>query len=189
MYFGMYHGAESDLLLIIQLKGDFTDPELLSEYHFETFILNSNTMKKIIITSLTFFIFFCAYAQTIIETEIRKLENAQREAFLKKDTVTLYQLFSSGFVVNAPTNKVTTLQDLKVLIRNGNVDMEAFERVTEKITFTNNIAIAMGNETLRPTGKMPNAGKTVKRRYTNIWMKNKKSWQLVARQSTIISVE
>jgi hypothetical protein len=146
-------------------------------------------MKKLIIILIVSLIFFGGHAQIDAETEIRKLENAQREAFLKKDTVTLYQLFSSDFIVNAPTNKVTTLQDLKVLIRNGNVDMEAFERTTEKITFTNNIAIAMGNETLRPTGKMPNAGKTVKRRYTNIWMKRNNSWQLVARQSTIISVE
>ena len=108
---------------------------------------------------------------------------------MKKDTTTLFRIFSPTFVVNAPTNKVTTLQDLKLLIRKGEVEMESFERVTEQVTFNNNIAIAMGHETLHPTGKMPNAGKTVKRRYTNIWMKNKKSWQLVARQSTIISVE
>jgi hypothetical protein len=47
----------------------------------------------------------------------------------------------------------------------------------------------MGYDIVHPTGKMPNAGKTVKRRYTNIWIKNKNSWQLVARQATIISVE
>lgn len=81
--------------------------------------------------------------QTVTETEIRKLENAQREAFLKKDTATLYQLFSSGFVVTAPAIKVATFQDFKILIRNGNVDMEDFERVSEEITITNNIAIAM----------------------------------------------
>jgi hypothetical protein len=101
----------------------------------------------------------------------------------------LFKLFAPNFVVNAPTNKVTTLQDLKLLIRKGEVDMEVFDRVTEMVKFNNNIAIAMGNETLHPTGKMPNAGKTVKRRYTNIWMKNKNNWQLVARQATIISVE
>jgi ketosteroid isomerase-like protein len=146
-------------------------------------------MKKIIITLSSLLIFFCAFSQSNKEFEIRKLEDAQREAFLKKDTVALYKIFSPNFVVNAPTNKITTLHQLKHLIRSGEVDMEVFERVTEKVTFNNNIAIAMGNETLHPTGKMPNAGKTVKRRYTNIWMKNKSSWQLVARQSTIISVE
>lgn len=146
-------------------------------------------MKKIIISLLSLLIFFSAFSQNSAEAEIRKLEDAQREAFLKKDTASLFKLFSPGFVVNAPTNKITTLNELKLLMQRGYVDMESFERVTEKITFTENIAIAMGNETLHPTGNMPNAGKTVKRRYTNIWMKNKNSWQLVARQSTIISVE
>ncbi len=126
------------------------------------------------------------YAQTTEEMEIRKLENAQRAAFQNKDTAALFKLFSPNFVVNAPTNKITTLQELMQLMRQGAVDMEEFERITEKVTFTNNIAIAMGNETLHPTGKMPNAGKTVKRRYTNIWMKNEGGWQLVARQSTTI---
>src|SRR5690606_1054610 len=145
-------------------------------------------MKKL----LTYMaILFCTatYAQSAAELEIRRLEDAQREAFQQKDTATLFKLFSPNFVVNAPTNKITTLQELIQLMRQGAVDMENFERITEKVTFNNNIAIAMGNETLHPTGKMPNAGKTVKRRYTNFWMKNKDAWQLVARQSTIISVE
>ena len=146
-------------------------------------------MKKIIITLSTLLVFLCTHAQNADEIEIRKLENQQREAFMKKDTITLYRLFSPNFVVNAPTNKVTTLPVLMMLMRKGEVDMKSFERITEQVTFNNNIAIAMGHETLQPLNKMPNAGKTVKRRYTNIWMKNKKSWQLVARQSTIISIE
>lgn len=128
-------------------------------------------MKKLMTTVLSFLIFFCAYSQTAAETEIRKLEDAQREAFLKKDTAALYKLLSPDFVVHAPTNRIIKLNQLKHLIPTGEVDMESFERITEKVTFIENIAVAMGNETLNPTGKMPNAGKTVKRRYTNIWMK------------------
>ncbi len=146
-------------------------------------------MKKIISTTLSLLVMIYSFAQNTEETTIRKLEDAQREAFLKKDTNALYKIFAPDFVVNAPTNKITTLQQLKYLIRSGEVDMEVFERVTEKVTFNNNIAIAMGNETLHPSGKMPNAGKTVKRRYTNIWMKTNDNWRLIARQSTIISVE
>lgn len=144
---------------------------------------------KTLFTCLAMLIFSAAYSQTTEELEVRKLEDAQRQAFMKKDTAALFKLFSPNFVVNAPTNKITTLQELMQLMRQGAVDMERFERITEKVTINNNIAIAMGNETLHPTGKMPNAGKTVKRRYTNIWMKNEGGWQLAARQSTIISVE
>lgn len=145
-------------------------------------------MKKLL-TCLAMFFVTTTYAQTAAEMEIRKLEDEQREAFQNKDTAVLFKLFSPNFVVNAPTNRITTLKELMQLMKQGAVDMEKFERITERVTFINDIAIAMGNETLHPTGKMPNAGKTVKRRYTNIWMKNEGSWQLVARQSTIISVE
>ena len=37
-------------------------------------------------------------------------------------------------------------------------------------------------------GDTPNAKKTVKRRFTNIWMKEKDIWKLTVRQATIISV-
>ena len=146
-------------------------------------------MKKIIIASFSLLVFICACAQNTAEIEITKLENEQKEAYLKKDTITLAKLFSPFFVVNGPSNKVETFPDLLVRIRRGGSDREFYERIIEKITFADNIAIVMGNETIKPTGIAANAGKTVKRRYTNIWIKTKESWQLVARQSTIISVE
>ena len=103
-------------------------------------------MKKLL-TCLAMLVFATTYAQNSAEIEIRKLEDAQRQAFLKKDTTTLFKLFSPNFVVNAPTNKITTLQELMQLMRQGAVDMEVFERITEMVTFNKNIAIAMGNGT------------------------------------------
>ena len=146
-------------------------------------------MKKLIFTLLPLIIFFGSYSQSTEETEIRKLEFDQKEAFLKKDTITLLKLYSPSFVVNSPWNKVSTLQDVMDNIRKGLDDRQSFERIIEKITFVGDIAIVMGQETIKPTGKAPNAGKTVQRRYTNIWMKNKNSWQLIARQSTVFAVE
>ncbi len=131
---------------------------------------------------------FC-FAQQNFENEIRELENAQREAFLKKDTAKLFKLLSPDFVVNAPTNKITTLAELKKVMRLGYVDLDSFERFIEKITFIKNIAVVMGYDVVYPSGKMPDAGKKVKRRYTNIWMKTNDNWQLVARQATILSVD
>lgn len=146
-------------------------------------------MKRLIITSFTFLILSCVQAQNAAEEEIRKLDNDQKEAYFKKDTLTLFKLFSPGVIVHGPSNKIETLEDLLVRIRKGGSNREYYERIIEKITFADNIAIVMGNETIKPTGIATNAGKTVKRRFTNIWMKNEKSWRLVARQSTIISVE
>lgn len=102
-------------------------------------------MKKIIVTSLSLFIFFFVSAQTAAENEIRKLDNEQKDAYFNKDTVTLAKLFSAGFVVNGPSNKVETFQDLLVRIRKGGSNREFYDRTIEKITFADNIAIVMGN--------------------------------------------
>ncbi len=146
-------------------------------------------MKKIIIISFSLLISLTAFTQNTEEAEIRRLEKEVKEAFLKKDTTILFKLFSPDFVINAPNQKVITFKQLRPMLQNGSVDRDIFEKVTEVVTFNNNIAIAMGHELLRPTGIAQDAGKTVKRRYTNIWMKANGNWQLVARQSTIISVE
>ena len=50
------------------------------------------------------------------------------------------------------------------------------------------ILIKAGYNVVKPQGAMANAGQTVKRRYTDIWMKDKKSWKLTARQATIVSI-
>ena len=49
------------------------------------------------------------------------------------------------------------------------------------------IVLLMGLETVKAKGKAPFAGQTVRRRFTNIWMKREGRWQLTARQATIIS--
>jgi hypothetical protein len=146
-------------------------------------------MKKMISSLLPLFIFFCTYAQNDAENKIRKLDNEQKEAYLRRDTTTLLKLFSPHVVINGFSNKFETLQDILSRIRQEGNNIEYYDRVIEKVIFAHNTAIVMGNETIIPGGIAVNAGKTVKRRFTNIWIPNKKSWQLVARQSTIISIE
>ncbi len=128
------------------------------------------------------------FSQQSAETEIRNLEKMEAEAFAKKDTSTLLKLFSTNLVVNSPLNRVATLPDVMNLIRAGKIDVASVEKIIEKITFVENIAIVMGHDIVTPQGAMDNAGKTVTRRYTDIWMKDKTGWRLTARQATIISV-
>jgi len=146
-------------------------------------------MKKLISSLLSLLIFFCTYAQSVAENEIRKLDNEQKEAYFRRDTATLLKLFSPHLIINGFSNKFETLQDVLNRISQEGNNMNYYERIIEKVIFANNTAIVMGNETIKPSGTAVNAGKTVKRRFTNIWIPNKKSWQLVARQSTIISIE
>lgn len=122
------------------------------------------------------------------ETEIRFIENVEGEAWVKKDSATLFKLFSPDLVVNSPLNKVVNLEILKMLMRAGKIDISSSEKQIEKVSFINDMAVVMGNDVVKPQGAMDNAGKTVTRRYTDIWIKDSMGWRLTIRQATIISV-
>jgi len=127
-------------------------------------------------------------AQQSHEAVIRRLENAEREAILKGDTTMLYQLMSSKIVVQNPENAIVGFRQIISRVKTGKINYASFERSIEKITFIGNTSIVMGKEALVPQGSSQNAGKTITRRFTNIWMKEKDAWKLVARQATIVSI-
>ncbi|MDQ6844186.1 MAG: nuclear transport factor 2 family protein [Bacteroidota bacterium] len=144
-------------------------------------------MKKIIITSCLFFYAYCLYAQDQnIETEIRRLEQTEVQAVLSKDTGTLKKLWDRDYIVNNPDNKIVFATanpaDRPVMQRSRS----SFTRDVEKILINGDIVISMGSETVVPSGDAANSGETVKRRYTNIWMKKGDSWKLAARHANVI---
>ncbi|NEU09764.1 nuclear transport factor 2 family protein [Flavihumibacter sp. R14] len=128
-------------------------------------------------------------AQNTQETEIRRIENAEREAILNADTTALLRMMSPKIVVHNPENKIVGLREVINRVKQGKIDYEKFERLIERVTFNNNTAIVMGKEIIKPKGSTSNAGKTVTRRFTNIWLKENNRWWLIARQSTIISID
>ena len=151
-------------------------------------------MKKVFktfiaILSLTLFANIL-FAQDTRESEIRRLENIEREAAMAGDSVLLFgKIWSNTMVVNTPANRVGTVDGTKMQLRTGNLAYLSFVRNIEKITFNDNIAIVMGEEILKPQGHQRNAGKTVTRRFTNIWKNTNNQWQIIGRQATIIKVE
>jgi Domain of unknown function (DUF4440) len=127
-------------------------------------------------------------AQQDKELEIRKLENIEGEAWVKKDSVTLFKLFSPVLVVNSPLNKVINLDILKKLMRAGKVDISSCVKEIEKVSFIKDMAVVMGSDIVKPQGAMDNSGKTVTRRYTDIWINDGTDWHLTIRQATIILI-
>jgi len=131
-----------------------------------------------------------ALAQDAREAEIRRFENLERESVLKGDSAVLFdKIWSSSMIVNTPANVVGTVEGTKAHLRAGDLNYISFERNIEKITFNDNVAIVMGGEIIKPQGRQVNAGKTVSRRFTHVWLNKNNSWSLIARQATIIKVE
>lgn len=131
-----------------------------------------------------------ASAQDPRESEIRRMENLERTSVLKGDTAALFdKIWSPNLVVNTPANVVGTVEGTKAHLRAGDLNYLSFERNIEMITFNDNVAIVMGGEVIRPQGKQLNAGKTVTRRFTHVWLFRNNAWSMIARQATIIKVE
>ncbi len=128
-----------------------------------------------------------AKADDAAEREIRKIDEAERVAVLAGDLPAIERAWADDFTVNAPNNQVLKgKKDAVALVRAGILDYASFERDVEAVLIHGDTAILMGLETVKPRNKAPEAGRTVRRRFTNIWMKRDGRWQLTARQATNI---
>ncbi len=125
-----------------------------------------------------------------LEQEVRRIDQSEAAAVLVGDIPTIEKLWAEEFTANAPNNQILKGQkDAIELVKDGILDYASFERAVEAVLVHGDTVIIMGEETVKPRGKAPFAGHTIRRRITNIWMKRDSQWQLTARQATIISKE
>jgi ketosteroid isomerase-like protein len=117
-----------------------------------------------------------------IEIEVRKLDSLHAAAVLSGDLKEMDKYWTEDFMVTNPFNEI----DKADRIRNGTVTYSSFQRICEAVKIYENVAILMGKEIVVPKGKSPDSGKTINRRYTNIWMNLKGHWKLVARHASVI---
>jgi ketosteroid isomerase-like protein len=137
---------------------------------------------------------FCGFAnaQGTYETadlkkQIEQLDLAHADAIFKGDALSLDSLMDDEVTVNHPTNKIIKeKKELLNLIRQGVISYTAFKRYPETFLFFKDMVVVMGNETVVPGNNAPNAGKTIQRRYTNIWMKKENKWKLCVRHANNI---
>jgi ketosteroid isomerase-like protein len=118
------------------------------------------------------------------EHDIRKLEQEERIAMLKRDTIGLSQYWADDFIVNTPANRIThSKRELFELMKSGVFNYTSFTREIEQIFVKGDVIITMGSEVVVPVGSTPKAGQHVKRRFTNIWIKQHGTWKLTARHA------
>jgi Domain of unknown function (DUF4440) len=113
---------------------------------------------------------------------IARLENRQVGYLLRDDVDAMQRQWSKDFTVNNPVNVVVNANEGR--IRKRIVTYSKFERNIEKILVHDKTV--MGSETVVPSGKSPNAGKTIHRRFTDIWMNGEGKWRLVGRHANVI---
>lgn len=117
-----------------------------------------------------------------IEQEVKKLDLEHADAVLRGDQDAMNKYWTEDFIVTNPFNEI----DQADRIKKGIVTYSSFVRESEAIRVHGNTVIVMGKETVVPKGISPDAGKTINRRYTNIWMIRDGKWRLIARHANVI---
>lgn len=147
-------------------------------------------MKTIFLTALTACLSIAMAlgqspaATDAIEKEIRLLEQAQVDYLLQGDTLSISKRWSPDYVVNNPLNQVVNASQGPV--RRGNRTYSSFTRAVERVLIHGQTVITMGAETVVPSGESADAGETIRRRFTDVWMNTTGNWLLVARHANVI---
>ena len=129
-----------------------------------------------------------AFPQTeSLEAKIRRLELEAAKAIQAKDENAIKRFFTADSVTNDPRSGLTRGSSGVIEAARSNlIDYHSFERNIESVQLLGGTAIVMGNEVVVFRTDEGGRGETVRRRYTNIWMKRGKEWVIVARHANII---
>ena len=119
------------------------------------------------------------------EEQIRTIEQQEANALLRADAAALERFWAPGLLVTASNNKIRTRDEVLGYVKSGQLKLTKLERHIEEVAVHGQVAIAMGRETIVPAGG-DNAGKTLSRRYTDVYQQDGGSWRLIARQQTLV---
>lgn len=120
------------------------------------------------------------------------LEVAARcdKAIVAHDVPGFIGVFADDAVVNNPFNRIARKADAERNLRTGLIDYTSLERSIEYAALRgDHDVVLMGEEVLTPVNKAKFAGKTVRRRTTEVWSDATGTWQLAIRQATIYAAE
>ena len=130
-----------------------------------------------------------AIAKDPIAAEALAAREKLDEAFAAQDIDTVSELCAKDLVVNSPANRVARRDAVLGFFRAGRMSYDSLDTTIEVLDARVDQVVIMGDEVVKPRDTAPNAGKTVGRRYTDIWRRESDGrWRLTVRQATITSV-
>ncbi len=115
--------------------------------------------------------------------------DAMDAALIRDDHAAFAAGLGQGLVVNTPQNGVSVRDAVGRRNSNGLISYSWYERSIEYAGRLDDAVVLMGEERVVPKGDAPNAGKQVRRRFTDVWKQDGARWLLVLRQATILGVD
>jgi len=150
------------------------------------------TLAALLLLTMSLWTVAMAHDRRSDEDHVRSLDDQERIAALKRDIPALERLWSEEFIVNAPNNQVVVGRRavLETFVRAGVINFSSFERQIELIRADGPFVVIMGLETVEPVSDAPSAGlvagRTITRRFTNIWRNEAGTWRLFVRHANVI---
>lgn len=122
--------------------------------------------------------------------EVLALRRAGIEAMTSGRMSAETERYSSTFVANTPQNRVVSGRELLALFESAEI---VYAHVEQHIEYAgahgNDLVVIMGEEIVVPGEGMPNAGKRITRRFTDVFRKENGEWRHDLRHANVVSIE
>jgi ketosteroid isomerase-like protein len=119
-----------------------------------------------------------------IKAEIKKLEDRRFRAMIDGDFDTMAKLLGDGLVYTHSTGLSDNHGEYIAKCKKGVFKYRKIERPTENIQVYGDAAVVTGHTKMEVM--IDGKPKLLNSRYTNVWVKGPKGWQMVVWQSTPI---
>lgn len=123
------------------------------------------------------------------EQEIRRLYDLEHELLLARDFAAQERFYPDDFVVTNPFNMFIDKPKVMERLRADIIKYSTYERHYDAFRRYGDTMVVVGSETVVPThdANRPDAGMTVRRRFTEMWLWRDGGWQKVVRHASNIA--
>ena len=124
--------------------------------------------------------------------KVRKLMDYETEIVLKQDTIAMKQFYPDDMVVTNPYNQVINKRMILDRVKSNFVKYSSIEKVVDYYHLeSDDLLIVIGNETIVPAldANRDDRGKTVTRRFTEIWVRRDNEWKQIIRHFNNIDIK
>ena len=129
-------------------------------------------------------------AKTGIAAEALAARQKLDAAFAAQDADAVSGLSAEDLIVNTPANRVARREQVLGFFKAGRMNYESADVTIEALDAREDHVVIMGAEVVKPRETAPNAGRTVSRRFTDVWRRESDGqWRLTIRHATIVLVE
>jgi ketosteroid isomerase-like protein len=125
-----------------------------------------------------------------IITEIKALMDYELTLVLRQDTTAMKQFYPDDMAVTNPFNQFIDKRKVLERVKSDIIKYTSYQKKADHFHIEgSNMVIVIGSEIVVPTADAArtDAGKTIKRRFTEVWMKRGKEWKKVVRHANNVA--